>query len=69
MGVSMCKRTNPFQRWRSHLLTFESGGDRVTDKIEQDALLEILIRTEEIHSLSTGKAQKELREAWDWDFI
>lgn len=45
---------------------FRLGGDRVTDRFEQEALLEILVRTEETHHLSTGKAQRELLEAWDW---
>lgn len=42
-----------------------AGGDRFTDRLEQEALLDILIKTEEIHALSTGKAQRELRESWD----
>ncbi|KAB8237441.1 uncharacterized protein BDW43DRAFT_297746 [Aspergillus alliaceus] len=41
-------------------------GDRVTDRLEQEALLDILTATEETHALSTIKAQIQLREAWGW---
>lgn len=47
------------------ILRFVSGGDRVTEKLGQDALLGILVKTEEIQTLSTIHAQKELRRAWD----
>ena len=43
-----------------------TGGDRVTDRSEQEALLDILVKTEKTHSLSTAKAQKDLQEAWGW---
>lgn len=45
---------------------YETGGDRVTDRLEQEALLDILVKTEKTHSLSTAKAQKDLQEAWGW---
>ncbi|KAE8333572.1 hypothetical protein BDV39DRAFT_199291 [Aspergillus sergii] len=41
-------------------------GDRVTDRLEQEALLGILTTTEETHALPTTKAQVQLREAWGW---
>ncbi|KAB8256881.1 hypothetical protein BDV32DRAFT_160880 [Aspergillus pseudonomiae] len=41
-------------------------GDRITDRLEQEALLGILTTTEETHALSTTKAQVQLREAWGW---
>ncbi|KAJ5629734.1 hypothetical protein N7528_003391 [Penicillium herquei] len=41
-------------------------GDRVTDKFEQAALLDVLIKTEELQALSTQKAQYQLREAWNY---
>lgn len=43
-----------------------TGGDRVTDRSEQEALLDILVKTEKTHSLSTARAQKDLQEAWGW---
>ena len=43
-----------------------TGGDRVTDRSEQEALLDILVKTEKTHSLSTAKAQNDLQEAWGW---
>ncbi|KAJ6037026.1 hypothetical protein N7540_001305 [Penicillium herquei] len=41
-------------------------GDRVTDEFEQAALLDVLIKTEELQALSTQKAQYQLREAWSY---
>ncbi|KAJ5713221.1 uncharacterized protein N7483_010402 [Penicillium malachiteum] len=41
-------------------------GDRVTDRFEQAALLDVLIKTEELQALSTQKAQYQLREAWNY---
>ncbi|KAB8223602.1 hypothetical protein BDV33DRAFT_188710 [Aspergillus novoparasiticus] len=40
-------------------------GDRVTDRLDQEALLGILTTTEDTHALSNTKAQVQLREAWD----
>jgi hypothetical protein len=45
----------------------EIGGDRITERSEQNALLNLLIETERLHALSTEKAQKQLKEAWEWD--
>jgi hypothetical protein len=42
------------------MLRHRIGGDRVTDTSEREALLQILVRTEEIHALSTKEAQREL---------
>jgi len=42
-----------------------TGGDRFRDKLEREALLGILIKTEEIHALSTGNTQRKLKESWD----
>ena len=44
-----------------------SGGDRTTDRREQEALFDILLKTEQIHGLSTTHAQTSLRAAWEWD--
>lgn len=44
-----------------------SGGDRMTDRREQEALFDILLKTEQIHGLSTTHAQTSLRAAWEWD--
>ncbi|PWY94368.1 hypothetical protein BO94DRAFT_554147 [Aspergillus sclerotioniger CBS 115572] len=41
-------------------------GDRMTDRREQEALLDILIKTERIHGLATVAAQTHLQAAWEW---
>ncbi|KAK5724006.1 hypothetical protein LTS12_027524 [Elasticomyces elasticus] len=41
-----------------------TGGDRVTDRLEQNALLDVLVRTEKIHALPTTDAQERLKYAW-----
>ncbi|GKZ37417.1 hypothetical protein AbraIFM66950_008940 [Aspergillus brasiliensis] len=41
-------------------------GDRMTDRREQEALFDILLKTEQIHGLSTTHAQISLRAAWEW---
>ena len=42
-------------------------GDRFTDRMEQEALLGVLMRTEQDHAWPTGAAQTHLRKAWGWD--
>ena len=60
-------QTSPKNRSFSDIdLVDGTGGDRVTDHSEQEALLGILVKTEKTHSLSTAKAQKDLQEAWGW---
>ncbi|KAJ5092551.1 hypothetical protein NUU61_007421 [Penicillium alfredii] len=63
-GIALSNKTAP------GLITACMGvsmcGDRITDGLEQEAMLDILIKTEETHALPTGKAQRELKEAWDW---
>ena len=41
-------------------------GDRFNDRGEQDALLDILVRTEKDHGRPTAAVQKQLKEAWGW---
>lgn len=67
MGVSLCELLSlSLVDVRIRLIVYLLGGDQVVDKLEQKALLQILIKTEEIHALSTSKAQRMLKEAWDW---
>ncbi|OCL02702.1 hypothetical protein AOQ84DRAFT_348764 [Glonium stellatum] len=40
-------------------------GDRFTDRQEQEALMQILLKTEE-HAWPTSTAQTHLKEAWGW---
>ncbi|GKZ86203.1 hypothetical protein AnigIFM56816_001255 [Aspergillus niger] len=67
MGVSMCMLS--FLPHGKSILAdlVVSGGDRMTGKREQEALFDILLKTEQIHGLSTTHAQTSLRAAWEWD--
>lgn len=42
-------------------------GDRLTDRVEQKALLGVLVKLEEEHAWPTHATQKSLKEAWSWD--
>ncbi|KUJ06789.1 uncharacterized protein LY89DRAFT_726203 [Mollisia scopiformis] len=41
-------------------------GDRFEDRFDQEALLDILVRTERDHARPTATVQKQLKEAWGW---
>jgi hypothetical protein len=41
-------------------------GDRFEDKVDQDALLDILVRTERDHARPTAAVQKQMKESWGW---
>lgn len=43
------------------------AGDKFTEQHEQEALLNVLAKTESDHAWPTGVAQGNLREAWGWD--
>jgi hypothetical protein len=38
--------------------------ERFTERVEQDALLDILVQTDREHAWPTTAAQKQLRESW-----
>lgn len=42
------------------------AGDKFTERNEQEALLDVLIRCERLHAWPTSIAQKHLKEAWGW---
>ena len=70
MGISMCKSN--FTLLESELKyadasSWISGGERFTERVEQDALLDILVQTDREHAWPTTAAQKQLRESWGWD--
>lgn len=44
----------------------DAGGDRFEDRFDQEALLDILVRTERDHARPTAAVQKQLKEAWGW---
>jgi hypothetical protein len=41
-------------------------GDRFEGKVDQDALLDILVRTERDHARPTAAVQKQMKESWGW---
>lgn len=41
-------------------------GDRFSDRGEQEALLNVLVVTEEDHAWPTFAAQMHLKRAWGW---
>lgn len=43
-----------------------TGGDRLNEKIDQDALLDILVKTEKDHARPTAAVQRQLMKAWGW---
>ena len=42
-------------------------GDRFTERVEQEALLEILVKLEEDHAWPTFTTQDNLKDAWGWN--
>jgi hypothetical protein len=42
------------------------GGDRMTDEIDQEALMDILVRTEKEHARPTKAVRQQMRESWGW---
>lgn len=42
-------------------------GDRFTDRVEQEAILGVLVKTEKEHAWPTNAARVHLRRAWGWD--
>jgi hypothetical protein len=38
----------------------------MTDRIDQNALLDLLVRTEEDHARPTAAVQEEMMKAWGW---
>lgn len=41
-------------------------GDRFTERRDQEALLEVLMLTQNTHSWPTASAQDHLKKAWGW---
>jgi hypothetical protein len=51
-----------------YLALFNSlkGGDRFTDRIDQEALLDVLVKTEKDHARPTASIQLQMKESWGW---
>ncbi|OQD87457.1 hypothetical protein PENSOL_c077G02280 [Penicillium solitum] len=41
-------------------------GDRFTDRLEQEALLEVLLKVQDEHAYATLRTREQLKEAWGW---
>jgi len=52
--------------WVSACMAVVICGDRFTQRLEQEALLNILDFTEKEHAWPTGTAVLTLKEAWGW---
>ncbi|RAK84182.1 hypothetical protein BO79DRAFT_203167 [Aspergillus costaricaensis CBS 115574] len=64
-GIAISNKTAP--ALVSACMGVSMCGDRMTDRREQEALFDILLKTEQIHGLTTTHAQNSLRAAWEWD--
>jgi hypothetical protein len=42
------------------------GGDRFDIRSDQEALLDVLVRTENDHARRTTAVQNQMKEAWGW---
>ncbi|XHG05747.1 hypothetical protein AWENTII_008960 [Aspergillus wentii] len=62
-GIALSNKTAP--GFITACMGVSMCGDRITDRTEQDALLGILVKTEETHALSTKAAQEHLKQAWN----
>jgi hypothetical protein len=40
------------------------GGDRFTDSVEQNMLIQVLSRTDRLHGWPTHELQHQLKETW-----
>lgn len=42
------------------------GGDRFTSRSDQEALLDVLVRTERDHARPTATVQDQMKRSWGW---
>jgi hypothetical protein len=47
-------------------VTIGMCGDRFTDHLEQEALLEVLLKLQDEHAYPTLSTREQLKEAWGW---
>jgi hypothetical protein len=43
-----------------------AGADRFDDRLDQEALLDVLVKTEQDHARPTAAIQQQMKEAWGW---
>jgi hypothetical protein len=45
---------------------WDAGGDRFEDRMDQEALLNVLIETEKNHARPTAAIQLQMKKVWGW---
>lgn len=48
------------------LTEMHAGGDRFEDRMDQEALLNVLIETEKNHARPTAAIQLQMKKVWGW---
>jgi hypothetical protein len=48
------------------LTHYLAGGDRFNVRADQEALLDVLVKTEHDHARRTTAVQNQMKEAWGW---
>ena len=67
MGIAICKfDTDQFYIFLANHCILNIGGDRFDLRADQEALLDVLVRTENDHARRTTAVQNQMREAWGW---
>jgi hypothetical protein len=66
MGIAICKRPNVIFCVVPLLIIPNVGGDRFDVRADQEALLDVLVKTENDHARRTTAVQNQLKEAWGW---
>lgn len=65
-GIAMSNRQSP-PALLTATLAITMCGDRFMDPIEQQALLDVLIKTDQDNAWPTAAMQTKLKEAWGWE--
>lgn len=65
-GIAMSNRQSP-PAFLTATLAITMCGDRFTDPVEQQALLDVLIETDRDNAWPTAAMQKKLKETWGWE--
>lgn len=42
------------------------GGDRFLERADQEALLDVLVKTEQDHARPTALVQEQMKRSWGW---
>jgi hypothetical protein len=65
MGIAMCKK---YFVWLPFQISakVDTGGDHFTDIVDQEAVIDILAKTEADHARPTAAIQQQLMKTWGW---